>query len=58
MPMYGIATEGEKDAISTQLALLYLEKSDISGLSPEELAKKYFKVKQEIYNVVSPRSHL
>lgn len=42
MPIYGIATSGEKDALSEQLAFLYLEKTDISVLSPAEFAEKYF----------------
>lgn len=58
MPIYGVATSEEKDDLSAQLAFLYLKKSDISGLSPAELAKKYFEVKQEIYGVVSSRSSL
>ena len=58
MPLYGIATSGEKDALSAQLAFLYLEKSDISGLSPTEFAEKYFEVKQVIQDVVSSRDSL
>lgn len=58
MPMYGLASAGEKDSLSAQLAFLYLEKSDISGLSPAKLAEKYFEVKQAIYKVVSSRDSL
>lgn len=58
MPIYGIATSGEKDALSEQLAFLYLEKSDISGLSPAEFAEKYFEVKQVIHDAVSSRDSL
>lgn len=58
MPYMGIPTAGERDALSTQLAFLYLEKSDISGLTPTELAKKYFEVKDEIHSVVSEQEVL
>lgn len=58
MPLYGVATSEEKDTLSARLALLYLEKSDISGLSPGEFAEKYFEVKQGIQDVVSSRDSL
>ena len=43
MPLYGVATSEEKDTLSARLALLYLEKSDISGLPPGEFAEKYLR---------------
>lgn len=44
------ATEDKLD-LSSQLAFLYLEKADISGMSPSDFAQKYFEVKEEIYHV-------
>lgn len=58
MPIYGVATSEEKDNLSSHLAFLYLEKSDISGLSPAELAEKYFEVKEEISRVVDAKPQL
>lgn len=58
MPLYGIATASEKDDLATQLAFLYLEKTDITDISPADFAKKYFKVKDEIHDVVSSRASL
>lgn len=58
MPINGIATSGEKSELSSQLAFLYLEKADISCLSPTELAEKYFEVKREIHKVVSQHDKL
>lgn len=58
MPMFGIPTGEEKDNLSTQLAFLYLEKTDISDLTPKELAEKYFEIKEQIYDVVGPKEHL
>lgn len=58
MPYMGIPTAGERDTLSTQLAFLYLEKRDISKLSPKELAEKYFEVKDEIHSVVSEQEVL
>ena len=46
------ATVEEKHELSSRLAFLYLDKADISGLSPTELAKKYYEVKEEISRVV------
>lgn len=46
------ATVGQKRELSSRLAFLYLEKADISDLSPVELAEKYFEVKAEIEHVV------
>lgn len=56
--VFGIPTDEEKDALSSQLALLYLEKSDISDMSPSDFAKKYFEVKDEIHNVVASEERL
>jgi len=58
MPIYGIATPEEKDNLSAQLAFLYLEKADTAGISPVEFADKYFKVKQEIFEVVLSQDSL
>lgn len=58
MPIFGIATAEEKDNLSSQLAFLYLEKSDISGLSASAFADKYFEVKQEIFEVISAHASL
>lgn len=58
MPCMGIPTAAERASLSAQLAFLYLEKNDISGLSPTELAKVYFDVKDAIYKVVSERDAL
>lgn len=58
MSIHGFATQEEKSELSSQLAFLYLEKTDISTLTPKELAKKYFEVKEEIYGVVSERGVL
>lgn len=58
MPMFGIPTGEEKDNLSTQLTFLYLEKADISSLTPKEFAEKYFEIKQQIYDVVEPKEHL
>jgi len=58
MPIFGIATGEEKDNLSVQLAFLYLEKSDTSGLSATAFAEKYFEVKQEISEVVSSHDSL
>lgn len=58
MPVHGVSTHEEKSELSSQLAFLYLEKADISALTPKELAAKYFEVKKEIYSVVSERGIL
>ncbi len=54
MSIYGafVAEEEKRNDLSAQLAFLYLEKSDTSGLSPSAFADKYFEVKQEISKVV------
>lgn len=58
MSIHGIATHEEKSELSSQLAFLYLEKADISTLTPKKLAVKYFEVKEETYGVVSERGVL
>ncbi len=58
MSYFGIPSVGERDVLSAQLAFLYLEKNDISGLTPAELAEKYFEVKESIHAVVSERDEL
>lgn len=58
MPIQGIATSEEKRELSSQLAFLYLEKMDIPALTPAEFAKKFFDVKEEIYDVVSSHGRL
>lgn len=58
MPIYGIATESEKDNLSAQLAFLYLEKADTTGLTASEFASKFFEVKQEISEIVSSHASL
>lgn len=40
MPYMGIPTAGERDSLSAQLTFLYLEKSDISGLSPNRVGQE------------------
>lgn len=56
--MFGIPTVEDKKALSSQLALLYLEKTHISDMSPSDFAEMYFKVKEEIYCVVEPKDQL
>lgn len=56
--IHGIATIEEKHELSSQLAFLYLEKADISGMSPVDFAKKYFEVKKEIFSIVKSEDHL
>lgn len=58
MPVNGIATNAEKDVLCEQLALLYMEKTDTSDMTPKEFARHYFKVKSEISSEVSGRSQL
>lgn len=58
MPVHGIATTEEKHDLSSRLAVLYLEKADITSLTPTELAAKYFEVKQQIYSVVTTHDML
>lgn len=56
--LHGFATIEDKRELSSQLAFLYLEKTDISGMSPADFTQKYFEVKKEIYSVVETKSHL
>lgn len=56
--IHGVATIEDKRELSSQLAFLYLEKADISDMSPSDFARKYFEVKKEIYSVVEAKSHL
>lgn len=56
--VFGIPTAGERDALSSQLSLLYLEKSDIADMSPSDFAKKYFEVKDKIHEVVASEERL
>lgn len=52
------ANPKEKRAVSSQLALMYLEYQDISGLSLAEFAQKFFDVRDEIQAVVDQYPHL
>ena len=48
MGPFGILSSSEKYELVTQLAFLYMEKSDTSGLTPAEFAKKYIEVRESI----------
>lgn len=52
------ASKPEKRSFSSQLALVYLEKQDLSGVSPSEFARKFFEVRDEIQKVVDEHPHL
>lgn len=56
--VFGIPTAEERDALSSHLTFLYLEKTDISDMSPSDFAKKYFEVKDEIHDVVADEERL
>jgi hypothetical protein len=58
MPINGMATSTEKDALCEQLALLYMEKADTSGLTPAKFTERYLEVKSEISSELSGRSKL
>lgn len=56
--IHGVATDEEKSELSSQLAFLYLEKTEIPDISPSDFAKKYFEVKEEISRVVETNPQL
>lgn len=45
-------TGEERAELASRLALIYLEKSDVSGLSPEDFTKEYFKVKAAVRGAI------
>lgn len=56
MPIHGIQTEEEKQALASELAFAYIQKLDTSKFSPENFAETYLETKQKIYCHLESRS--
>ncbi len=51
MSFFGrMTSDDEVEALATELALLYIRKSDKVGSNPKELAHQFVEVQKEIYD--------
>lgn len=55
MPMQDIPTVQERDALASQLAILYLDKRADGCMTAADFAEKYFIAKEDIRNVIDER---